>query len=116
MVRVGDHQISLQGQRQGHEDGEREEDLSHWEGDRDDVGRHGHHLGEGEEGEGHEDGDGVRDEEGGEELGEGEGETQLGPQQDGGCYQVACTDTCKCCDVTQMSSSKITHIVNQKST
>ena len=65
MVRVGDHQISLQGQRQGHEDGEREEDLSHWEGDRDDVGRHGEHLGQREQNEGHQDADRVREQEGG---------------------------------------------------
>ena len=64
MVRVGDHQISLQGQRQGHEDGEREEDLGHWEGDRDDVGRHGEHLGQREQNEGHQDADRVREQEG----------------------------------------------------
>ena len=61
---IGDHEISLQGQGQRHEDGESEEDLGHWEGDRDDVGRHRHHLGQREQGEGHQDADRVGDQEG----------------------------------------------------
>ena len=65
MVGIGDHQISLQGEGQCHKDGEGEEDLRHWEGDRDDVGRHRNHLGQREQTEGHQDADRVRDQEGG---------------------------------------------------
>ena len=43
-------------------------DLRHWEGDRDDVGRHRDQLGQREETEGHQDTDRVGDEEGGQQL------------------------------------------------
>ena len=82
MLGVGDHQVALHGQSEGHQDGEGEEHLGERQSDWDDVRRDGDHLGEGEEAEGDDDGDGVGDEESGEELGEGEGEAQLGPDED----------------------------------